>query len=94
MHNVSVITKMIMILKTCQHGSSDAMHNPPNYSDFSQKKSVSFLTEFNTFYRLSHSEIIDIEKVVVRSSHVGIKSLLNAASITAAHIRVNVAQLC
>ncbi|GKC63230.1 hypothetical protein Tco_1095828, partial [Tanacetum coccineum] len=31
---------------------------------------------------------------VCNMSFVGIKSLLNAASITAAHIRVNAAQLC
>nr|GEW08894.1 hypothetical protein [Tanacetum cinerariifolium] len=29
MHNLSAITKMILILKTSHHGPSDAMHNPP-----------------------------------------------------------------
>ncbi|GJS62020.1 hypothetical protein Tco_0656804 [Tanacetum coccineum] len=39
---------MILILKTSHHGPSDAMHNPPSYSGFSQKKFVSFLMEINT----------------------------------------------
>ncbi|GKE74769.1 hypothetical protein Tco_1536810 [Tanacetum coccineum] len=48
MHNLSVITKPILVLKTSNHGPSDAMHNPPSCSGFSQKKFVSFLTEYNT----------------------------------------------
>nr|GEU70198.1 uncharacterized mitochondrial protein AtMg00810-like [Tanacetum cinerariifolium] len=33
---------------TSRHGPNDAMHNPPSYSGFSQKKFVSFLMEINT----------------------------------------------
>ncbi|GKA44360.1 hypothetical protein Tco_0737084 [Tanacetum coccineum] len=39
---------MIDGIEERHHGPSDAMHNPPNYSGFSQKKFVSFLTEYNT----------------------------------------------
>ncbi|GJR54497.1 retrovirus-related pol polyprotein from transposon TNT 1-94 [Tanacetum coccineum] len=36
------ITKLILILKTSQHGPNDAMHNPPTYSSFSLKKFLSY----------------------------------------------------
>nr|GEW50321.1 retrovirus-related Pol polyprotein from transposon TNT 1-94 [Tanacetum cinerariifolium] len=39
-----------------------------SYSGFSQKKFVHFLRRSACFYQLSHSEIVDIEKVAVRSS--------------------------
>ncbi|GJX84573.1 hypothetical protein Tco_0335347 [Tanacetum coccineum] len=51
MHNLSVITKLIMVLKTSHHGPSDAMHNLPSYSGFSQKKFVSS-------HRVQHASII------------------------------------
>ncbi|GJV37498.1 hypothetical protein Tco_1409975 [Tanacetum coccineum] len=45
-------------------------------------------------YPLTPSTIIDMLNKKLQERIIGIKSLLNAASITAAHIRVNVAQLC
>ncbi|GJW66709.1 hypothetical protein Tco_0121133 [Tanacetum coccineum] len=45
-------------------------------------------------YPLTPPIIIDMLNKKLQGRIVGIKSLLNAASITAAHIRVNAAQLC
>ncbi|GJS97947.1 uncharacterized mitochondrial protein-like protein [Tanacetum coccineum] len=45
-------------------------------------------------YPLTPSTITDMLNKKLQGRIVGIKSLLNAASITAAHIRVNAAQLC
>ncbi|GKD51820.1 hypothetical protein Tco_1280796, partial [Tanacetum coccineum] len=45
-------------------------------------------------YPLTPSTIIDMLNKKLQERIVGIKSLLNVASITAAHIRVNVALLC
>ena len=40
--------KMIVDIEERHHGPSDAMHNPPSHSSFSQKKLVSFVTEIHT----------------------------------------------
>ncbi|GJR16085.1 hypothetical protein Tco_0798737 [Tanacetum coccineum] len=45
-------------------------------------------------YPLKPPTITDMLNKKLQGRIVGIKSLLNAASITAAHIRVNAAQLC
>ncbi|GJY16080.1 uncharacterized mitochondrial protein-like protein [Tanacetum coccineum] len=45
-------------------------------------------------YPLTPPTIIDMLNKKLQGRIIGIKSLLNAASITAAHIRVNAAQLC
>ncbi|GJV94070.1 beta-fructofuranosidase, insoluble isoenzyme CWINV1-like protein, partial [Tanacetum coccineum] len=39
--NAIRITQLIAGIEDSHHGSNDAMHNPPSYSDFSQKKFVS-----------------------------------------------------
>ncbi|GJU92100.1 retrovirus-related pol polyprotein from transposon TNT 1-94 [Tanacetum coccineum] len=52
-------------------GPSDAMHNPPSYSGFSQKKFVFYFSWSTTrFYQLSHSEIVDIEKQIKKKINV------------------------
>nr|GFC42177.1 hypothetical protein [Tanacetum cinerariifolium] len=106
MHNLSVITMMILILKRSHHGHSDAQTEMELELEQSQQGSsheVSVSTEgveelkriarikgvkkealhttlgrnpvkciiyrSTRFYWLSHSEIVDIEKVAVHSSH-------------------------
>ncbi|GKB64028.1 retrovirus-related pol polyprotein from transposon TNT 1-94 [Tanacetum coccineum] len=69
LHNLSVITKMINILKTGHHGPSDARHNPPHpLQNLSTDFCLISPRRSTHFYRLSHSEIVDIEKVAVCSS--------------------------
>ncbi|GJT23724.1 hypothetical protein Tco_0893661 [Tanacetum coccineum] len=62
---------MILVLKSSHHGPSDAMHNPSQL--------LRLLSKSTGFYRLSHSEIIDIEKVAVRSS---LRSPNNKSALT------------
>ncbi|GJY25248.1 hypothetical protein Tco_0399974 [Tanacetum coccineum] len=57
------ITQLIAGIEDSHHRLSDAMHNPPSYSEFSQKKFVSFFTEIKHIsIILSHSELVGIEK--------------------------------
>ena len=42
--------KMIAGIEESRHGPSDALHNPPSHSSFSQQKLVSFVTEIYTLY--------------------------------------------
>nr|GEV89455.1 40S ribosomal protein S13 [Tanacetum cinerariifolium] len=53
------ITQLIAGIEDSHHGPSDAMHNPPSYSSFSQKKYVSFLVEINIFLSIFSLRVED-----------------------------------
>ncbi|GJW72472.1 hypothetical protein Tco_0129389 [Tanacetum coccineum] len=59
---------MILVLKTSHHGHSDAMHNPPATLASLKRSLFHFSRSTTRFYRLSHLEIIDIEKVAICSN--------------------------
>nr|GEX73604.1 hypothetical protein [Tanacetum cinerariifolium] len=90
MHNLSAITMMIPILKTSHHGPSDEMHNPPSHSGSLKRFLFHFSWILTRFYWLSHSEIVDIEKVAVHSS----LRALNIKMTNGNPSRVNIKQLC
>nr|GEW86295.1 hypothetical protein [Tanacetum cinerariifolium] len=58
-------TKLLPGIEDSHHGPSDAMHNP---SQSLEKTLFQNSRRFTHFYRLSHSELVGIEKVAISSS--------------------------
>ncbi|GJZ53109.1 hypothetical protein Tco_0607994 [Tanacetum coccineum] len=59
---------MIVGIEESRHGPSDIMHNPSQPLEFLSKEILSHLSRRYTRYLLTfHSEIVDIEKLTVRS---------------------------
>ncbi|GJT87655.1 hypothetical protein Tco_1069372 [Tanacetum coccineum] len=60
---LSATPKLFSGIEDSHHGPSDAMYNPPSHS---KSERLCFKThgDYTHFYRLSHSELVGIEKVI------------------------------
>ncbi|GJZ06486.1 hypothetical protein Tco_0540279 [Tanacetum coccineum] len=65
MHNLSVITKLISLLKISNHGPSDAMYNPPATQTSLKRRQVDYVsTRFHLSRSQGHILILKVQRYI------------------------------